>query len=107
MANADAAPQWTVAISCPRPRNRARDNFHTRPDRVARTTADFFGRDAEITLTARTVRLRYTGNRPPGNIAEWHERLATVLSCLWLDTRGEDGRYRLPHPVRTEILETA
>lgn len=96
--------RWTVTISCPRPKSRALDDFHTRPDRVAQTTAVFFAGDAKLALTARTVKLRYSGSNPPGDIANLHERLATLLDCLHLTTRGDDGHYRLPRPVRTEMV---
>lgn len=94
-----------MTITCPRPRNRASDNFHTRPDAVAETAAIWFGEDAELTLTAREAKLRYTGSYPPGDVADWHTRLAIVLHCLYLDTRGNDGSHSLPRPIRTEIRE--
>lgn len=97
--------QWTLTITCPRPKNRAIDDFHTRPEKVARVAAEWFGPDAELTLTARTVRLTHTLPCPIENVAEWNERLATVLDCLYLDTRVEGGGHHLPRPVRTEIHE--
>lgn len=93
--------RWTVLITCPRPRNRAVDTFHTQPDKVARLAATWFPAGAELTLTARTVRLRCSYNYPP-KLDHLYEQLATALACLYLDTRGDRG-YRLPRPVRTEI----
>lgn len=97
--------RWTLTITCPRPANRAVDDFHTRPEKVAKIATEWFGPDAELTLTARTVRLTHTLPRPIENVAEWNERLATVLDCLYLDTHTDSGTYRLPRPVRTEIQE--
>lgn len=101
----DPAGRWTLTITCPRPTNRAIDDFHVRPEKVAKMAAEWFGPDAELTLTARTVRLTHTSPMPITNVAEWNERLATALHCLWLDTHTEGGAYRLPRPVRTEIHE--
>ncbi len=93
--------RWTVLITCPRPRNRALDDFHTQPHKVARLAADWFGSRAELTLTARTVRLTCDYRHPP-KLDLLHEQLATALHCLYLDTRAGKG-FRLPRPVRTEL----
>lgn len=102
---AGGPPRWTLTITCPRPHNRSIDDYHTRPEKVAKIAAEWFSPDAELTLTERTVRLVYTQPRSIENIAEWNERLARALDALYLDTRTEDGGHRLPRPVRTEVRE--
>lgn len=96
---------WVLTIRCPRPASRAIDDFHVQPEKIARIAVDWFGPTAELSLTARTVQLRYSSSTPPRNLEFWNEQLATVLDCLYLSTRDADGRYRLPRPVRTEIRE--
>jgi hypothetical protein len=96
---------WELTVSCPRPRNRALDDFHTQPEKVARIAAQWFGPDATLTLTARRVRLTCTLETPPRDLTTWHDRLATALHCLYLDTHGDDGSYHLPRPARTEVYE--
>lgn len=105
---AEAARQFTLTISCPRPRNRAVDDFHVRPDRVASTIAAFVSGEAEMTLTARTVRLRVAGLRHLPDLLFWHRRMAEIMRSLFLDVPlGPGGRCELPSPARTEIRETA
>lgn len=106
---AEPTGQWTLTITCPRPDSRARpgDDFFVQPERMAKTAATFFGPGTEITLTARTVRLRRTRPHPPGDIARLHHDFAMVLDCLRFNTCTDRGRdlYQLPRPVRTEIQE--
>ena len=99
--------RWHLTITCPRPRNRAVDDFHVRPDRVANTAAMFLGARAELALTARTVRFSITREHPITDIGYWQKQLALVLDCLYLDVQ-RDGRhdFRLPRPVRVELRET-
>lgn len=98
--------RWQMTIKCPRPRNRAVDDFHVRPERVANTVAMFLGARAKLTLTARTVQFSYTAHTPIDDVAYWQKQLAYVLHCLYLDVPS-DGRhdFRLPRPVRTEVCE--
>jgi hypothetical protein len=96
---------WMLTITCPRPRNRARDDFHTQPDKVSRIAHQWFGPTAVLELTSRTVRFYYASRSCPNDLPFWYEKLATALDCLYLSTRGDDGKYRLPRPVRTEIRE--
>ncbi|MFI2077528.1 hypothetical protein [Streptomyces triculaminicus] len=100
-----AETRWSLTITCPWPRNRARDDFFVRPGKATQAAVEWFGPGTEVTLTARTVRLRHTAAVPPGDLTRWYERLAVLLDCLYLGTRGEDGQCRLPRPVRTEIRE--
>jgi hypothetical protein len=102
---AEPAGQWTLTITCPRPKNRAVDDFHVRPDKVTRVGVEWFGEGAELTLTARTVRLTQTTDAPVRDLTMWQQKLATVLYCLMLDTHTNGGAYRLPRPVRTEVHE--
>lgn len=99
--------RWRLAITCPRPRSRAVDDFHVLPERVADTVAMFLGAGAELTLTARTVRFSITRAHPITDVGYWQKQLAFVLDCLYLDVQ-RDGRhdFRLPRPVRTELHET-
>lgn len=103
--SSEPAGRWKLTITCPRPANRAVDDFHTQPEKVTALAAEWFGPGTELTLTARAVRLVHTLPIPISNVTEWNERLATALSCLYLDTMVEGGGYCLPRPVRTEIQE--
>ncbi|MGW7504434.1 hypothetical protein ACWGIR_23275 [Streptomyces albidoflavus] len=95
--------RWTATFTCPRPRNRAVDDFHLRPDRVTRTVQRLIGPRARLTLDGAFVRLVRTSPSRP-DLARWQEELAIVLDSLHLETRVE-GRYVLPRPVRVELLE--
>jgi hypothetical protein len=98
--------RWTLRISCPRPANRACDDWHVQPERVARIARDWFGKDAEITLTARTARLHTQGTgKPPTSLVHWQTRFATALDCLFMKVDRVRGECVLPRPVRTEIRE--
>ncbi|MFE7965373.1 hypothetical protein ACFU0X_20455 [Streptomyces cellulosae] len=97
-------PRWTVTLTCPRPANRAADDFHLAQHRIDGTVRRLLGRDAQLTLTPNQVRLVRKSTTAP-DLARWQEELALVLSCLYLDTRTDDGRYMLPRPVRTDVLE--
>jgi len=103
-ARARPRPRWTVTVTCPRPANRALDDFHLAPARVDGTVRRLLGRHAQLTVTGNQVRLVRSTTAPP-DLIRWQEELALVLSCLYLDTRTRDGLYVLPRPVRTEILE--
>lgn len=107
MSSTGADVRWQMTIKCPRPRNRAVDDFHVRPERIANTVAMFLGARADLTLTARTVRFSYTAHTPIVDVGYWQKQLAYVLHCLYLDV-PRDGRhdFRLPRPVRTEVCET-
>jgi hypothetical protein len=99
--------RWHLTITCPRPRNRAVDDFHVRPERVANVAAMFLGARAELVLTARTVRFSITREHPITDVGYWQKQLAFALDCLYLDVE-RDGRrdFRLPRPVRVELRET-
>ncbi|MDX2658326.1 hypothetical protein PV382_23875 [Streptomyces scabiei] len=106
MSDQATSARWQLTIQCPRPRNRAVDDFHVRPERVADTVAMFLGPRAELLLTARTVRLCYTSATPLTDIGYWQKQLAFVLDCLYLDVPRDARReLRLPRPVRTELRE--
>jgi hypothetical protein len=82
------------------------DDFHVQPERVANTVAMFLGPRAELSLTARTVRLCCTSATPLTDVGYWQKQLAVVLDCLWLDVPRDTRREpRLPRPVRTELRE--
>lgn len=107
MTDQGTATNWQLTIFCPRPRNRAVDNFHVRPERIANTVAMFLGPRASLTLTARTVRFSYTAHTPIRDVGYWQKQLAYVLNCLYLDVPSDGPNdFRLPRPVRTEVRET-
>lgn len=98
--------RWTLTIRCPRPANRACDDWHVQPQRVERLARDWFGKNAEITLTTRTARLRLEGTgKPPIHLAHWQSSFATVLDCLFMEIERVRGKCVLPRPLRTEIRE--
>lgn len=101
-----AQPRYTLTITCGRPTNRAVDDFHTQPERIARTLATFIGGAAELTLTARTARLDVSDLSQLPNPKYWQQRMGEVLDCLWLDVPRIHGDYQLPSPVRFDIRET-
>ncbi|MCX4911900.1 DNA adenine methylase [Streptomyces sp. NBC_00878] len=107
MSAAGTGARWELTIKCPRPRNRAVDDFHVRPERIANTVAMFLGARATLTLTTRTVRFSYAAHTPIGDVGYWQKQLAYVLHCLYLDVPS-DGRndFRLPGPVETQVRET-
>lgn len=96
-----------VTITCPRPRNRARDEFHLRPDRIAQTVSGFYA-DATLTMTRRTITFQLTSRTTVTEISSIHSALASILSCLMLEIE-HDSRYRglLPKPVRTTVEDLA
>ncbi|UPZ27657.1 hypothetical protein MUK60_07395 [Streptomyces sp. LRE541] len=100
--------RWTLTIRCPRPANRAADDFHVQPEKVDRLAHEWFGRDAAITLTARTATLQIRGEgQMPGHLIDhYRTSFASALSCLFLkiELKGGGG-YVLPRPVRTDIRE--
>lgn len=97
---------YTLTITCPRPRNRAGDDFHLRPERLAQMAAEWFGPDAALEVTMQSVCLRTVGPGTLDDIAYWHRRLAAVLNCLLLDVPSAGVHYALPRPIRTEISQT-
>lgn len=103
--------RYAVTITCRRPANRARDDWHVQPERIARTTAIFFGKSAELTLTPRRARLSAPDLAYLPDIKAWEARMAEVMHCLYLDVEwvgGQySGHYELPTPVRVEIGVTA
>jgi hypothetical protein len=99
--------EWTLTITCPRPKNRAVDDFHTRPEKVARIAVEWFGPDAGLLLTVRSVRFQYTGTGSLPDLNFWQARLATVLDCLYLSTRSASGECQLPYPTRAEVISVA
>lgn len=107
MTDQATAVRWQMTITCPRPRNRAVDDFHLRPEHVENTVAMFLGPRASLSLTARTVQLHVTSSTPITDVGYWQKQLALVLDCLYLDVQ-RDGRheFRLPRPVKTELRET-
>lgn len=107
MSAQSSSVRWHLAITCPRPRNRAVDDFHVQPERMANVAAMFLGAHAELTLTARTVRFSITRAHPITDIGYWQKQLALALHCLYLDVQ-RDGRhdFRLPRPIRVELRET-
>lgn len=102
-AAGEQAVAWSLAITCPRPSNRAVDDFHVQPERAARTAAAFLGPSARLNLTPKTVQFHLDGSGDLPDLNQWHERLAIALDNLWLSTRTPEGKYRLPQPARTEI----
>lgn len=98
-------PRYTLTITCRRPANRARDDFHVQPERIARVLATFIGSDAELTLTARTARLNVSALAQLPNPKYWQQRMGEVLDCLWMDVPRVRGDYQLPSPVRFDIRE--
>lgn len=102
--------RYAVTITCRRPANRAVDDWHVQPERIASTTAIFFGKSVEMTITPRRVRLCAPGLQRLPDIPCWKRRMAEVMNCLYLDVRrvGGDigGHYELPAPVRVEISVT-
>lgn len=98
--------RYTLTITCRRPANRARDDFHVQPKRVAHALATFIGGTAELTLTARTARLNVSDLTQLPNPKYWQQRMGEVLNCLWLEVPRVRGDYLLPSPVRFDIRET-
>lgn len=102
--------QYAVTITCRRPANRARDDWHVQPERIASTMAIFFGKSAELTLTPRRARLCAPDLQHLPDIPAWEARMAEVMHCLYLDVRRVggtfSGHYELPAPVRVEISVT-
>lgn len=99
--------RWTLKISCPRPANRGRDNWHVQPERVERLARDWFGKDAQITLTARTARLRVQGasELPAHLLNHYKTSFAMALDCLFMKVERVRGECVLPRPVRIEVRE--
>lgn len=111
-AGMSAERQWTVEISCPRPRPRVpkqQQAWHLEPKRVQRTVSTFFGAGTDLKLTSRTVSLRhsFTGDSIGTTPDQAQERLGDVLSGLYFDVQrlGTYGPYQLPRPVRVVITE--
>lgn len=99
-------PRYTLTITCGRPANRARDDFHVQPERIARALATFIGGDAALTLTPSTAHLNVSDLTQLPNPKYWQQRMGEVLDCLWLDVPRIRGDYQLPPPVRFDIRET-
>ncbi|NEA52368.1 hypothetical protein [Streptomyces sp. SID10815] len=102
--------KYAVTITCRRPANRARDDWHVRPDRVAHTVQTFFGESVEMTLSPRKVQLCAPDLAYLPDLASWEARMATVMHCLYLDVPrvggSTSGRYELPTPMRVQIKVT-
>ncbi|MGQ4469335.1 hypothetical protein ACWDX8_13365 [Streptomyces anthocyanicus] len=98
---------WSVSISCPRPANRARDDFHVQPHRVQDLATSWFGKSAEITLRPRVVVLRMagTGPIPIHLLTHWKTSFASALDCLFMQIERAGGECVLPHPVRVDLRE--
>ncbi|MCT9105356.1 hypothetical protein [Streptomyces mirabilis] len=100
-----AQPSYTLTITCGRPPNRAVDDFHIQPERIAHAIATFTGGNAELTLTARTARLHVEALAQLPNPRYWQQRMGEVLNCCWLEVPRIRGDYQLPSPVRFDIRE--
>jgi hypothetical protein len=99
--------RYTLTITCRRPSNRAVDDFHVQPERVASAVAALIGGKAELILTSRTARLEVAALEQLPNPRYWQQRMGEVLHCLYLEVPRVRGDYQLPSPVRFDIRETS
>lgn len=100
-------PRWALTIRCPRPANRALDDFHVQPEKVARIAQEWFGQDATITLTARTATFQIQGEGPaPVHLIDHYRTgFASALDCLFMKVDRIHSRCVLPRPVRIDVRE--